>query len=80
MVAVEDFLTLANPELVECFEEAERTFNLDESCAGFSSHAAEGESDSSEESDSDCEAMPMRTEDVTEDGIVEVFFSETCEC
>ena len=78
MVAVEDFLAFANPELVESFEEAEQSFNLDGSCMGSSRLGAESE----DESDSDGKVMgtEARTEDLTEDGIVEAFFSETCGC
>lgn len=87
--AEDDFLTFANPALVRCFEEAERTFTLDSSFLDSSTLAATqaqddvGSDPEDQESDmeSDGEMIPTkRTVDLTEDSVVEAFFKETCCC
>ena len=72
----EDFLSSANPELVECYEEYERSFCMERTTSALDSD--------NEHSDTDSEGCPtvteVRTEDVDEDQTTEQFFRETCYC
>ncbi len=78
-----DFLAVANPALVRCFEEAERTFSLDKEGLDCSQLADDSDSEeSSDESDGDVRLLSrsIRREDATEDSKVESFFAESCHC
>ena len=84
----EDFLAVANPALLQCFEEAERTFSLDKDDLDSSllatdvyHHDIDSGEESSEESDGENVCLrSIRIEDATEDSTVEAFFAETCHC
>ena len=86
----EDFLAVANPALLRCFEDAERTFSLDKDdldCSQLATNAYTHDSDSGEESGEESYgetvhllSRSIRTEDAAEDSTVESFFSETCHC
>ena len=86
----EDFLAVAIPALLRCFEDAERTFSLDKDdldCSQLATNAYTHDSDSGEESGEESYgetvhllSRSIRTEDAAEDSTVESFFSETCHC
>ena len=90
MEEAEDFLAVANPALLRCFEDAERTFSLDKDdldCSQLATNAYTHDRDSGEESGEESYgetvhllSRSIRTEDAAEDSTVESFFSETCHC
>ena len=81
----ENFLTLANPVLVRCFEEAENTSSMESSlleCSICNADGSDTEGGISEAESDDDELfhVSVRTEYLMEDSIAEAFFAETCHC